>query len=80
MKVHCGELGFAARAWERDWKYQHFDTFSQRLDAVASACHRSKSFAYGMCKPSYLHRVASAPDRELGVGFQNTCSSLRSIN
>ncbi|KAK0620889.1 hypothetical protein B0T14DRAFT_567604 [Immersiella caudata] len=71
-KAHYGELGFAARPWERDWKYHHFDTFTERLDAVAAACRRSKSLAYGVYKSSYTGRIASAPDRELEGKKANT--------
>ncbi|KAK0620890.1 hypothetical protein B0T14DRAFT_497324 [Immersiella caudata] len=70
--AHCGRLGFSPRTWENEWRYQSFETFTARLQAVAGACAYSKSVVYGNLPAEYRRRVASAPSREVTAKRRNT--------
>ncbi|KAK0641964.1 hypothetical protein B0T16DRAFT_461987 [Cercophora newfieldiana] len=76
--AHCGKLGFPARNWDNEWRYQEFDSFKARFDAVVAAVRRSKSIAYGGCPVSFVKRVASAPAKELaGKETNNSGNSTK---
>ncbi|KAK4445976.1 hypothetical protein QBC34DRAFT_383648 [Podospora aff. communis PSN243] len=64
--AHCGKLGFEARAWNREWSHDSYDTFTARFSDVLKVCRISKSIVYGDCPVSFTKRIASAPLKELG--------------
>ncbi|KAJ9142963.1 hypothetical protein NKR23_g6850 [Pleurostoma richardsiae] len=73
IEAQQGYVGFSP--WAKDWKYERYDTFSERFNAVLREVKISKSLLIGMCDVPWLNRIAAAPFDEVSKKVSNGISN-----